>query len=120
MAPIGFDLCLSYSSMGDYLKIVEVAPSVLDLIEKTQKGYKAFGEGANVYSPLLALYGHSMDMLGNFEEGEALCEKAVRFAHEINDFYSMGFAEFEYGILFNVKGDGKNAIEHLQKAIRYG
>jgi tetratricopeptide (TPR) repeat protein len=34
--------------------------------------------------------------------------------------YSIAFAEVMYGLLFEVKGDGKNTVKHLQEAIRYG
>jgi tetratricopeptide (TPR) repeat protein len=57
--------------------------------------------------------------LGDFGEGEALCEEALRYALEIDDPVSKAFVEFVYGILYIHKGDGKEAAEHLQKCIRY-
>ena len=46
--------------------------------------------------------------LGDFGEGEALCEKALRCALEIDDT-----------TLYVYKGYRKEAAEHLQKCIRY-
>ena len=122
MAPTAFDLCSSYSIAGEYSKTVQVAPRVLALLEKTHRESDILGVAFNfnLYSALSAYCGHAMGCLGNFEEGEALCERGLRFAHQIDNLYSIGFAELMYGILYTVKGDGKNAVEHLQNAVRYG
>ena len=61
-----------------------------------------------------------MGYLGNFEDGEAICEKGLRFASKMDNLYTMGFAEVMYGFLFTAKGDGEKAVEHSQNAIRYG
>ena len=61
-----------------------------------------------------------MGVTGNFKEGEALCEKALRFAFELDNLYNIGYAELSYGGLFAHKGDGKNVIRHAQNAVRYG
>ena len=119
MVPIGFDLCLSYMVPGDYLKIAEVAPRVIALIESTQMESESFGRGFSIYPFFLAAYGYSVGSLGNFKKGEALCEKALRFAFEVNDLWCRAFAEFMYGNLFADKGDGKKTVEHFQNAIRY-
>jgi tetratricopeptide (TPR) repeat protein len=72
-----------------------------------------------LYSALSAYYGNAMGALGNFKEGEALCEKALRFACDIDNLYSMGFAEGMFGLLFIFNGDGEKAVEHLWKSIKY-
>jgi len=120
MAATAFDLCVSYNRAAQFLKVAEVAPRVLALLESTQRESESFGRGLNVYSALLANYGTAMGTLGNFEEGEALCEKGLRYAREINDLYGIGLVEFYYSNLFLVKGDGEKLIEHSQEAIRYG
>ncbi len=120
MAATAFDLCVSYNRAAQFLKVAEVAPRVLALLESTQRESESFGRGLNVYSVLLANYGTAMGTLGNFEEGEALCEKGLRYAREINDLYGIGVVEFYYSNLFLVKGDGEKLIEHSQEAIRYG
>ena len=119
IAPIVFDLVPSYLAAGEYFKVTTIAPNVLDLLEKTQKQYESFGKGMNLYSAILASYGHALGHLGNFQEGQALCEKGLRFAIEIDDHYCMAWAEFMYGFDSDTKGDGKNAVEHLQRCIRY-
>jgi len=118
-APIAFGLSTSYGMIGEHLKNVAIVPRVLALLEKTHRESDFFGGGLNPYSQLLAFYGSSMAWLGNFEEGESWCEKALRFACQIDDLWSIGFAEVLYGLIFIAKGDGRNGIEHLQNAIRY-
>ena len=119
MAPIGFDLSVSYNGAGEFFKVAELAPRVLALLESTQRESESFGKGANVYSALLSNYGGAMGMLGNFEEGEALCEKGLRFALDIDNLYNIGWAELTYSAFFAAKGDGKNAVDHSQNSVRY-
>ncbi len=118
-APIAFDLCAPYNVSGEYRKLIDVAPKVIALLEKTQRESESFGRGLNVYSYLLGHYGLATAWLGNFKDGEALCEKAVRFALEVRALYCLVVIEHNYGWLFNTKGDGKNAVEHFQNSIRY-
>jgi len=122
LAPIAFDLCSSYTILGDFTKTVQVAPRVLALLERTGRESESFGVAFNfnAYSALSSYYGQAMGFLGDFEEGEALCDKGLRFAQRINNLYSVGFAEMMYGLLLFVKGDGKRAAEHLHHALTCG
>jgi len=121
MAPTAFDLCSAYSIAGEFYKLVELAPRVINLLEKTHRESDDFGVAFNfsLYSAFLVYWGNAMGWLGNFEEGEALCEKGLHFAHQIDNLYSIGFAEGLYGELYLIKGDGKNAIGHLLNAVKY-
>jgi len=120
MAPLGTDLCPSYLVAAECSKIAETAPRVLALLEKTRRESESFGKGTNVYSYICACYGHALGWMGNFGEGEALCEKALRFAVELNDLSNIAFAECMYAFIFFHRGDGRNAVQHFQNAIRYG
>jgi tetratricopeptide (TPR) repeat protein len=119
MAPTCFDLCVSYQLAGDYFRIVDVAPRVIELIETTNRQSEFSSGHLNSYSSLLAYCGCAMGMIGDFDEGKRFCEKAVSFALEINDLGSACFAEFSYGWLSQSQGNGKGSIEHFQKAARY-
>jgi tetratricopeptide (TPR) repeat protein len=121
IAPTAFNLCSSYAITGEYIKTVQVAPRVLALLEKTSRQSNVSGVAFNfnLYSALSAYYGNAMGALGNFKEGEVLCEKALRFACEIDNLYSMGFAEGMFGLLFIFEGDGEKAAEHLRNSIKY-
>jgi tetratricopeptide (TPR) repeat protein len=96
-----------------------MAPKVIKSLEKIQKEDEFFGLPVNIYSALQAVYGYSLGALGEFTKGEQLCEKALSFAHRINHLLSIGSAENRYGFLFVIKGDGKNAVKHLQSSIEY-
>ena len=119
LAPVSFGLCLSYIREGEYRKIVNVAPKVIDLLEKTQSEHEFFGMAANVYSALQYFYGLSLGALGEFTKGEQQCEKALSSAHKVNHLPSIGVAEHVYGCLLALKGDGENALGHHQSSVKY-
>lgn len=119
MAQTGFDLCSAYYAAGEFSSLVEVVVRVIDRLEQTHKEHAFFSKGFNTYSALLAICGAAMGYLGNFREGQALCEKGLRFALETNDPYSLVITELHCGLLFNVKGDGGDAVKHSENGIRY-
>jgi class 3 adenylate cyclase/tetratricopeptide (TPR) repeat protein len=120
MIASGFELCQNNIWIGGALQIVEVAPRVIAVFKKTRRQADYFGRPFNTYSCFLGVYGLSMGYLGRFEEGEALCEKAVRFAREIDNRYSLAMTETYYSSVLTIKGDAQRALEHLQEAVRYG
>jgi tetratricopeptide (TPR) repeat protein len=73
----------------------------------------------NLYSVILSLCGYSAGYVGDFDEGQALCERASRFAEEIGNAHSLATVEMQYAILFLAKGNGKGALEHIDKCVRY-
>jgi tetratricopeptide (TPR) repeat protein len=119
MAPVGYGLCNSYVWEGEFRKVVNTAPRVIDSLEKTQREHEFFGSPLNVYSALQFHYGLSLGALGRFGEGEQACKKALSFAHKINHLYSISFAELYYGALFAAKGDGENTVKHFQNTIEF-
>jgi tetratricopeptide (TPR) repeat protein len=119
MGPIGPDLCLLYWRACDLFKIIDVASKVIALLDKTQRQTESFGKPYNAYSILLAFYATCLSMLGNFEEGKALLEKGIKFALKIKDLTALVWLESRYGTILNWKGEGKNALEHYQNAIKY-
>ena len=116
MAPIG---SLLVNPTYDLSRAIEISSKVIGVIEKTHREPELFGRAFNVYSLLLAQKGLSIGLLGNFKEGEALCEKGLRFANLINHLPSMGFVEMCYSILFNIKGDGRNILKHAEQGIKH-
>jgi class 3 adenylate cyclase/tetratricopeptide (TPR) repeat protein len=122
MAPTAFNLCSSYSILGEHTKTMEVAPKVLALLEKTHRESESFGVALNfnIYAALCSYCGEAMGFVGDFKEGVAWCEKGLRFVQNTDNLYSLGFVEIIYGLLYIVRGDGENAINHLQKAVTYG
>ena len=117
--PIGANLCLSYDFAGEYRKIVQVAPKVIAFLKKTPVKSEFFDTPVDLYPLLSALYGHALGYVGRFDQGEKECEKAILLAQQSENLYSLCWAEFMYGCQFLPKGDGKNAVKHLQKSIEY-
>jgi len=116
MASSAFDLGQSYQTTGELNRIAEVLPGVISLIESTGRQAESFGRGFNIYSQLLGQYGQALGTTGSYQQGAALCEKAVRYAEELNDPYSLAFIEFGYGTILLMRGDAKGALAHFLKA----
>jgi class 3 adenylate cyclase/tetratricopeptide (TPR) repeat protein len=119
IVPITWGLCFSYIGTGQWHRIADIAPSILDLLEKAERQSDSFAMPVNPYSSLCGYCGMSMGYLGNFEEGKMFLEKGLHHAAQINDLRSLGLVEMFYGALFHIKGEWNPAKEHLQNSIRY-
>ena len=119
LAPIGADLCIAYYWAGEFSKIDKVTSKVIASLEKTNRESEYFGKPFNPYGALLALRGVTLSYLGNFNEGEDLCDKALRFSLDIANVVTIAFVEIYYSALFAVKGDGGNGVQHAENALKY-
>jgi class 3 adenylate cyclase/tetratricopeptide (TPR) repeat protein len=117
MAQTAFDLCSSYMIKGEYRKILAVSSKSFKLLEKTGKQQETFGRLLNVYSALSAFHGYSLGVMGDFTAGMGMLEKGLQVSLDIDNLYALGLVEYFYGHLCALAGDGKRAIDHLQKAI---
>lgn len=117
MAPLCFSLCVSYQGIGRYQRIVEIAPEVIALIEKTGREFDSFGRTSNPYVMICGYCGQSMGITGHFSEGRVFIEKSRRHANQLTDTVSLASVELSTGIFFFYKGDWKAAKKHLEKAI---
>jgi len=115
----GFELSINNMCLGEVSRAVEVASEVIALLEKTRRESDYFGRPFNTYSTILGTCGLAKGMLGNFKEGEALCQKALGFACEIDNRYSLALAEQSYGQMLLMKGDGQQALGHCQEGMKY-
>jgi class 3 adenylate cyclase/tetratricopeptide (TPR) repeat protein len=122
VATNGLELCLACDIRGEGRRIVEAAPRVLDLLEKAQM-QKRWDLGKyynlNLYSVILSYYGQSLGVLGDFQRGQVMCERALHSAEEIGNITTLPAVEFIYSYLLIAKGDGKRALEHVEKSIKY-
>jgi class 3 adenylate cyclase/tetratricopeptide (TPR) repeat protein len=119
MVPVGMDLCVSCTISGDFQRSKRVAPTIISLIEQSGTQAEFFGKPFNPYCYVLGTLGVSMGVCGDFDQGERLLVKALSFALETDHRGTVGLVEYQYGMVLAVKGDGKYAAEHLQKAINY-
>jgi tetratricopeptide (TPR) repeat protein len=119
MAPAALAICFSCLITGQYLEILDIAPDVIALLEKTKREPDLFIVGFNVYSFLCAYCGFGMGFLGNFEEGEVFFQKGLTNAAKIDDIVSLGLCEVLFSYFWGNKGEGRLCIEHSQKGIKY-
>ena len=120
MVPLAVGLCVSYNPAGEHYKIVDIAPDVINLIEKAERETDSFSmEGWNPYSFLCSSCGEKMGFLGAFDEGKTFLEKGLANATKMNDLIALGFLEMQYGYLYIVKGDWESSKELLEKGIKH-
>jgi len=120
IAQTGFFLCTSYIVDGLYSEVVKVVPKVIARLESSQREEQIKSmTGSNVYSMLLAEYGSATGVKGDFEQGEALCEKGLRFALQLNDPGPISNVEVQTSQMFYYKGDSQKAVEHYKSCIKY-
>ncbi len=119
MAVLAYGLSVSYNAAGEFYKIFDMAPEVIDLIEKTERESDFFSLALNPYSILCSYCGWSMSNLGAFDEGKTFLEKGLRNASEINDLIALGFVEMHYGFSYYAKGDWEPSKEHFEKGIKH-
>ncbi|MCP4665386.1 MAG: guanylate cyclase, partial [Deltaproteobacteria bacterium] len=119
MAPLAFGLFTSYSPAGEFYKIADMTPEVIDLIEKAERESDFFSAAMNPYSALCSFCGHAMGLLGAFDKGKAFLEKGLENAAKINDLAALGFVEMHYGHFCLAKGDWESSKGHFEKGIRH-
>ncbi len=72
-----------------------------------------------IYADLCGIYAATSDMDGNFQEAKTYHEKGLRFTAINNSLYGKAIAELWYGMILLDKGDGKQAVSHIQNEINY-
>jgi class 3 adenylate cyclase/tetratricopeptide (TPR) repeat protein len=120
MAPLAFGLFTSYSPAGEYYKIADMAPEVIDLIEKAESESDFFSMSTTPYSMLCSYCGQAMMSLGAFDKGKPFLEKALGNAAKMNDLIALGHVETIYGHFYIAKGDWEPSKEHFEKGIKHG
>lgn len=112
-------MCLLYWWSGKCSGVMDVAPRIITLIEKTERRSNFFGNPYNLYSVIHGWYANCSAMMGNFEGAISHIEKGFNFARETKNTGALAVLELQYGWLQNFRGDGKKAITHLINLIRY-
>jgi class 3 adenylate cyclase/tetratricopeptide (TPR) repeat protein len=119
MAPIARGFSASCLQAGKFIKVIDIAPKVINSLEESKKESKFFGAPFNTYSLLCTYQGLSLAMLGNFEKASVYFKKGLNVLLSIRHLSTLGVAEAMHGLSFVVKGDGNNAIKHLERSIQY-
>jgi len=111
-----YSLHASSLAFGDFIKAVEVTKGVIELFEKTHREKELVSH--QPYSQFCFLCASSMAQLGNFEEAEGFIRKGLRFVSNIKNLGQIADCELNPGIFYLLKGNGKKAVEHFQKALK--
>jgi len=111
-------LCGVYFNRGQAAQIADVAPKAIALLEKRQVTSTSLLTVFDMYVGLLDYFGWARAMLGDFDEGERLCQKAIRYASEVKNQYSLALAHvmLSTGSLF--RGKAETTLHHAREAIR--
>jgi class 3 adenylate cyclase/tetratricopeptide (TPR) repeat protein len=122
VATNGWELCVARVTTGEVSRVVEVAPGVLDALEKANL-QRRWDVGKyynhNLYSSILAFYGRALGMLGDFRKGQISCEAACRLAEDVGNVYSLQVVELQYAHLLLVKGEAEETMQHSEKHASY-
>jgi tetratricopeptide (TPR) repeat protein len=118
MASMGVELQFAYNRTGEWRKYPKLA-KIVELIERTGKESETFGMLYHPYPILVCSCGIFAAMTGNFRDGTAYCQKGLRLAQVSSNLLSLAGAEMSYGSLLCHKGDGKNALPYIEKAIHH-
>jgi tetratricopeptide (TPR) repeat protein len=89
------------------------------MLERTGRTADSFGTGWSIYYQMLGSYGHILGWLGDFDQGEAACAKALRCAREVDEAYGPMYCEFFYAWLCGARGDGRGLVDHCSRAARH-
>jgi tetratricopeptide (TPR) repeat protein len=112
-------LSATYINQGEYTKLIDMNSKVIDLMEKTGKEIDFVEKVSTQYSWLCGMTALSLGLLGNFEEGEAVCEKRLTVSSKIGLSHPIGVIELFYSYILNTKGDGKRCVAHSKDCIKY-
>jgi ATP/maltotriose-dependent transcriptional regulator MalT len=123
LIPIGLNLCFSSMLSGDFQRVIHVAPTISRLIEGCQARPEYVAKPFRAHSYVLAAWGVSTAISGDFAHGQRLLESALSTSLQTGDPGTVGFIEMIYGVTYGIRGDGhsaatllKNAIKHLEES----
>lgn len=119
MVAVGNELCGSYNMSGRHMGVIDVAPKIIRIIERTERQRDFFGRPFNPYVDLHGYCGMSMGLTGNFDKATMLCERGLAFAKQLGHLPSLGFVEACYSYVLFPLGNGRSVIEHARKAFEY-
>ncbi|MDM7998548.1 MAG: adenylate/guanylate cyclase domain-containing protein [Dehalococcoidia bacterium] len=114
-------LSLFYFNTGEAAKIAEVAPKAIASAERMIQtpGYPDTDIPLGSYVALLWYLGWAKAMLGDFDEGEELCQNAIRCASEAKLVYYVAFAHVNSAIVSVYRGKPGSVLSHAREAMRF-
>ena len=113
-------LCYAYFFIAKHQEILELAPRVLKLLESSKNESTLFGFPTAEYPTLCIICGLVYTFLGDFEKAKTYCDKGLSSAKKTNDLRTLMIIHFFYsGGLYLFKGEGKLAMSHCERFLKY-
>jgi tetratricopeptide (TPR) repeat protein len=119
IAPIALNLCHTYDSQGLFIKIINIVPDVLHLLEEKEMYFDILFNTVAIYPSLCTFYGYALGGLGNFKKGEEFCKKGLHTAAQMNELRTLAYNEMFNGWFYSFKGDAKLIVEHFKNCVKY-
>lgn len=114
----GLRLCNAHLHSGEAAAGSEVANRAVALLERTGVESRSATPEFDQYVTLLYYAGWARAMLGDFDEAERLCDKAIRHASENNNQYSLAGAHFYRASVSLYRGRPGPLLDHAREAAR--
>jgi len=111
-------LCNACLQSGEAVKLADVAKRALALLDKREATSTSLVPGWDRYVLLLYDLGWAEALLGDFDEGERQCQKAVSFAARIRNQYSLAGAHVLSGGISVYRGKPERLLYHAQEAMK--
>jgi len=113
-------LCTGYFLRGKVAGTADVAGRAIALLEKRQATSTGPVPQFDQYVSFLSFFGWARAMLGDFDEGERLCQKAIRRASEVKSQYSLAAAHMFLSVVSVNRGKAETTLHHAREAMRLG
>lgn len=111
-------LCGNYLHWGEAVKGADVAERAVALMERADIESRQAAPEFKQYVTLLYYLGWAKGMLGDFDEAERLCDKAIRLASEIKNRFVMAGAHLFRAIVATYRGRPDAVLYHGREAAR--
>ena len=116
---LSWTLNLTNFAMGNFLKILDTAPGIIEMLEKNNQQNEYFGVPFNVYSNMCSLCGSCYAYVGKFEDARKYLEKGLNFSLNLNNVLNIFGSESLYMNYYYCKFKIQKAIDRFQKVINY-
>jgi len=111
-------LCNTYLLTGQAVRVVDVAKRGIAMLEKREATSTSRVPQFDQHVMLLYVFGQAKALLGDFDEGERLCQKAVSLAEEIQNQYSLAGAHFNFAAVSTYRGRPSTLLHHARETRR--
>ncbi len=111
-------LSSSYLTWGDAVRAADVAGRAIALLERTPRVSRAIVPEIDTYADLLCSLGWARTLLGDFDEAERQCQKAISRAADGSSQYSLAYARFFRSVASIYRGRPDDILYHASEGRR--